>query len=185
MGGMVIQLNNSIGNSAFEPFWDSSWLSRFPEEDERIVCGSIFGLQVQSVDVIGTGKSYSLLFAAFHKFDAMLSGERMRKLNIKKKDVSILNAAIASLSGEQEKSVKKLDSYAVDSFYAYTLNKTSIVLDMEMINDIKNESFINLAMNGVKSCTLPNGTISSSPTSSIPGVRSFKSVRAAAWNDFP
>ena len=72
---MVIQLDNTNGFSQDEPFWDASWLSKYPEEDERIWFGSFFGLRVQSLIIVDSGDSYAMFFDAFFKFDAMLSAE--------------------------------------------------------------------------------------------------------------
>ena len=45
---------------------DGSWIDLVDaEEDERIWCGSIFGLRVETVIVVETGNNYRKFFEAF------------------------------------------------------------------------------------------------------------------------
>ena len=143
----MIQLDNRMGFSTHEPFWDASWLSKYPEEDERIWFGSFFRLQVQSLIFVDSGKSYAKFFDAFFKFDAILSGTVVN--DVSSKDVDIVKSAIESLLDKQAVSDKKLDVFTVDSFFAYALNKTCILLTLGEINCTDNKSFIDLVLHPV------------------------------------
>ena len=143
---MVIQLDNggSVGGE-FEPFWDASWISNYAEEDERLWFGSIFGLRVQTVIIVDSGKNYRKIFDAFYKFDALLSAEfELMKMDIRAKEIAVIKFAIASIFDAQTQS--ELDTFPIDSFYAYTRNKTIIHLNLFIINHIRSESLVDLAM---------------------------------------
>ena len=157
-GGMVIQLDNNLGFSTHEHFWDASWLSKYPEEDERIWFGSFYRLQVQSLTIVDSGKSYRKVFDAFFKFDLMLSSDAPDENPVTSNDVNIVNSAIASLTDTHAACDKKLDEFAVDSFFAYTLNKTSIVFDYCAIETMDTTAFSSLVMHPVQSQfgTIPN-----------------------------
>merc|ERR1712087_256524 len=72
--GMVMQLNNVYGRHHWESFFDVSGISAYPEEDERLFCGSSHRLQVQDVIDIGGKINYKSSLSALFKMDAALSG---------------------------------------------------------------------------------------------------------------
>ena len=48
--GMVIKMNNEKGTTLYESFFDASWISKYGmEENERLFCGSVSRLGVQSL----------------------------------------------------------------------------------------------------------------------------------------
>merc|ERR1712087_93256 len=128
--GMVIELKNKEGSSAFEPLWNASWLSAFPEEDERIWCGSIFSLQVCTVVIVKGARDYKKSIAAFYKFDALVSGEFIEGMEMSPKEAALVASCI---NADSFGSVSKMDAYIIDNFYAFVHHKKRIRLILSEI----------------------------------------------------
>eukprot|EP01083_Nonionella_stella_P295693 1004874_1 len=74
-GGIILQLNNISWTGKQESFFDTSWISCFPEEDERIMVGGRWKLEIESVRVMTTKNNYETFVKSFHFLDKMVSGE--------------------------------------------------------------------------------------------------------------
>ena len=151
-GGMVIVLDNQRGNSFGERFWDCSWLSAFTEEDERLWFGS-FGCKVEvaSVIIIESALNYSRSMDAFWKFDAILSAqERMCKVEVSARNVSIVGSAMCSALGEPFAANPNCDAYALDNFFAFTRHKTQILLNLYSLNQMKDRRLTDFVMHNVE-----------------------------------
>ena len=148
-GGLVIKLNNSKGNSTVERFIDSSWISCYPEEDERIFFGSVYQLTLQTIIIIDSGKNYKQSIAAYSKFDQMLNNPyEMESINAK--DVAIIDESIKYVLGEQ-RGKGQLDEYTLHNFYAFTRRKTQIGLCLPYMNKyIDNTAFSDFIMQPIK-----------------------------------
>ena len=90
--GMIITLNNDAYLSTLLRFFDCSWISRYPDEDERVFVNGYFPIRVASVQMMKTNQNYSDLFAALYLFDILLSGGNV-DINIfdKKVKMQIVN----------------------------------------------------------------------------------------------
>ena len=149
--GLVLQLNNNQHPGILEVFFDSSWISAFPEEDERIYFGGRHKTQLQSIIVMQTKKNYHQIINAFFKFDSMLSAGYMKYVDVKDVDVDIITAVIEYIvGGSSSKYRDKLDDYIKQNFYLFTQNTTQITLNLKKINDIKNRSFIDILMHSIQ-----------------------------------
>merc|ERR1711971_453077 len=86
--GLIIRLNNNDRYylSVCVRFWDCSWMSCFPEEDERIFFASTVKLKLETIIVVETANNYKQSVAAFHKFDQILSGKAPYKGNVSQKE---------------------------------------------------------------------------------------------------
>jgi hypothetical protein len=131
--GMMMKLNNIEGDAADEMFFNVSWLSGFAEEDERLFVGSTTHLNVESVTLIRTAKTYSRSLRMFSIFDQVLSGMEVRNWDkISLADWNIIAEAMRVVTGDDAvlQSSKYLDQYIVDNFYLMTLQKGHITLTM-------------------------------------------------------
>ena len=148
--GMVIQLHNARGYSKDEAFWDASWLSAFPEENERLFFGSIFRLQIETVMLVEDGKNYQQSIAAFYKLDAILSGDpKLNQLGLNAVDFKIIDGAIQAVLGDESAVAPALDEYIVDTLLAFTLQKTEIALHCLYIFRVRRQPVIGLLMNAL------------------------------------
>eukprot|EP01084_Bolivina_argentea_P037924 70127_1 len=152
--GCVIELNNgSYVSGGQETFFDSSWISCFPEENERIFFGGRFVLEIESIIIIENANNYQKYMSAFWKFDCMLSGQPTGDLHITQKDIDILYTAIEY--GDDYKHNQELDHYIKDTFYLFTQRKTQIVLCLYEIDKIENRSFVELIMHPIQAQRMP------------------------------
>ena len=147
--GMVIVLNNANGMSMYEPFFDASWISQYPEEDERLFCGSLFRLAVTSLITIADRVNLKNIMSALFKMDAVLSGGVNNDgMSVSAKEVDTARSALNSLYGDMDENVKKtmtLNPFVVDMFYSYSINKTSVVLDSVHLDKyVDNKQFLNI-----------------------------------------
>ena len=148
-GGMTITLNNTRGTTKWEPFWDSSWISSYPEEDERIFFGSQYKLQVETIILMGSGKDHRESIGAFYEFDQLLSGG-YDVGSISRSDMDIVARSI-EYALQRTLDAVDVDTYALDNFFAFTRNKTEIVLHLAYIHRyFKNVSFADFLMHSVR-----------------------------------
>ena len=83
--GMIIQLNTESNTfSAHLPIFNCSWISRFPDEDERAFVGGMCPIRLETVRMMGNHRNYRKLFDALYLFDFILSGS-IGQLNVMKK----------------------------------------------------------------------------------------------------
>ena len=125
--GLIIKLSNEEYPECRVPFWDASWMSCFPEEDERIFFAARFKLKLETIIVVETANNYGQSVAAFFKFDQILSDFAPEK-GVTAKEVGIVNGAIKAILGQA--SGQTLDAFVVNNFNAFTRKKTRIVLDL-------------------------------------------------------
>ena len=148
-GGMVIMLNNKKGFSVYEPFFDVSYISQYPEEDERLFCGSMFRLEVQTVITIGDSMNWCKYVPSLFKMDAVISSIVRDKMRITAREVAIVEAAIHSICGDEQQTSKSdlplLDPFVLDMFYNYSLSKTKCYFDVcELGRHVQNSKFLEL-----------------------------------------
>ena len=147
--GMIIVLNNGSGMNQYEAFFDASWISQYPEEDERLFCGSMFRLEVKSLIIVSDRVNLKKVMSALFKMDAVLSGTVTSDgLTVGAKEVNTVRTAIKLLSGDVNGSVVKkeaLSPFVLDMFYSYSINKTSVVMTCHRLDSsVGNKSFLNI-----------------------------------------
>eukprot|EP01084_Bolivina_argentea_P020015 37249_1 len=149
--GMIIQLNNTYYPASQEIFFNCSWLSAFPEEDERLFCGGRFKIHLETVVIMKTYNNYHRFFGAFYKFDKLLSGQQVNldKMDITQDDYKIVSWFIKFVLGESQNN-KKFDQFVIDTFQLFTQQKRQIVLNLEHLFEVKNKDFIGLLMNKIE-----------------------------------
>ncbi len=85
--GIIIQFNNKYeGGGQRLRFFDTSSISSFKEEDERLTFGGSFPLQIISVRNTVTTQNFKNFFKPLYWFDAVFSGMRIDGLKKELKD---------------------------------------------------------------------------------------------------
>eukprot|EP01084_Bolivina_argentea_P265051 449145_1 len=148
--GILVKLNNNKSPAWNETFFNTSWISTFAEEDERLFFGGRYAIQIQSIILMKTKNNFKNIIKSLWKFDAILSGHHLHddEESITSKDVSIVSALIQYVLGDfsKNKILDRLDKYIKDNWYLFTINKTQIVLSLHYMYNIENKSFIDLIM---------------------------------------
>ena len=130
--GSIISLQNE-GFGSFQKFLDVSWISRFPEEDERVwIQGlNMMNLRMASIRIMRGSLNYKDWMHALFMFDAMVSGVHL-PTKIKKKDIRALKALINGTH-------KGIHQYIINCFWLYCQKKTKIVIrtqNQETLEDL-------------------------------------------------
>ena len=131
--GIVLRFNNEEGALKF---FDCSAVSAFTEESERLFFGGDYRTRVESVMVMDGFKNYRKYFHIFYAFDLMLSGGKRRAL--KKEFTSnaaeclkwFIDGVVNGVKGRD----RITDQYVIDTFNAYTQNKKSVVINLDLMH---------------------------------------------------
>eukprot|EP01084_Bolivina_argentea_P268313 455686_1 len=131
--GMIMQMHNDA-DGCFTKFCDVSWISKFAEEDERLLIHTRKPLRMQSVRIIETAANFKKFMHAFFVFDCMLSGLLSEcyggDLSATSKDVKILEKFTNNkLNGTP----LSFDKYIVDCFDLYCYKKEEITIAFEWV----------------------------------------------------
>eukprot|EP01084_Bolivina_argentea_P253400 425621_1 len=150
--GMIIELNNEHYPACHERFFDCSWVSNNPKDKEYLFCGGegTYKLEMQSIIITKTPNKYDEIINAYYKFDALLSGNTFRDIDITYKDVTIIRQSIGYILGDTSNKIIELDSYTRNNFGLFTRKKTQIVLHLSNMYDIKNKDFTSLIMHSLR-----------------------------------
>eukprot|EP01084_Bolivina_argentea_P134023 236476_1 len=128
--GIILAVNNG-GNyqSQFLRHFDVSYLSCFSDEDERIFCGGVYPLRLETVRLVADNVNLYVFLKPLFFFDCMVSGiELASGLNAgKSRSLKIISVLIS----KQNKFLK----YVNDTFTAFCENKTQIAINMHLINE--------------------------------------------------
>ena len=132
--GIVLRFNNE---NILLRFFDCSYVSAYTEESERLFFGGDYRTRLESVLVIQTRKSYQNYFRVFYAFDLMLSGDYQHELQkqITSQDQERLRGLIGGVLNEAAGDDCIHDEYIIDTFSAYTRNKTDILIDMNLMDN--------------------------------------------------
>merc|ERR550525_813490 len=119
--------------------------SCYPEEEERIFCGSTHREEVVSILMVETAKNYKAALSAFTQFDAAFSGEKVEYLQMSALDLEIIKESLRWIEGgEDAVSHKKLDLFILETFYSFVLHKKMVSLYLREMNRVKENEIINL-----------------------------------------
>ena len=132
--GMVMRFNNESSVR----FFDCSYVSAYTEESERLFFGGDYRNRVESVMVMDGFKDYHRYFRVFYAFDLMLCGAGAFRIDFKEKiplkDQEILKWFIDGVVNKIECDDRVHDDYVIDTFNAYTRNKTDIVINLNLMD---------------------------------------------------
>eukprot|EP01083_Nonionella_stella_P027120 74612_1 len=135
--GIILQVeSNSIWLSAMLRTFNCVWLSSFPGEDERLLCGGNYPLRLDCVRVVRTFKNYASFCKALFYLDVGLNGMGIQEAAtkaIRKIDVLIIEALIDDLLKVKE--TDKIDDYVKDTFRVFCHHKKEIVMNMQQMNE--------------------------------------------------
>eukprot|EP01084_Bolivina_argentea_P198667 340127_1 len=135
--GSVLCFQNDVGAAAFQSFFDTSWISAYSEENERLFIaggfslgGSFQLLRLSSVRIIESAKNFQKLCKGLFIFDKMVSGQDLGNgdFKVSRSDVSFLETMVGLKNEFDEK-------YIRDSFDLFGIKKTQITLSMDHMND--------------------------------------------------
>ena len=133
--GMIIELDNSQDHyqSNILPFFDVSWLSRYPEEDERIFAGAFMPIKVMSVRIIKTRQNFDTIFKSLFLLDAIVSdgefnhwtktNDREIQLILKLFDLELLKSS-------------NVDIYVKNLITSYIRRKRKIIINIYGLRNI-------------------------------------------------
>ena len=131
-GGCVLGLNNTNGSAGGLKckFFNVSWLSRYPEEQERLFMGGEWPIQIESIRVLegnGRWRCFREHFNLMFWFDAVCSGSALRNMKscLKGKEVYALSCLLNAYDNDREQ-----PKYVRDCFQYYGLCKKSMVLNL-------------------------------------------------------
>eukprot|EP01083_Nonionella_stella_P234881 826463_1 len=142
--GIVIQLSNNGENDNLSiKSFSCAWLSGHPRESEWLFCGGRHKMQIENVTLTQGVRHppFAKYFRVFFYFDCMLNGSRMdfphfniNAIQLKHEHYTLLNHFIR-YEVERGNVDKKdsIDSYLYNTFKAFTVHKTQIVMFMHQI----------------------------------------------------
>ena len=135
--GIIIQLNNpkEVNNANILPYFDASWLSRYPDEDERIFAGAPAQIKVESVTIIETKQNFKKVFESLFILDSIVSGGTFgENMKISAKHISLIHELMNI--GNASSSSISYDPYITSMVKSYIRRKKKIILNMEGLTDI-------------------------------------------------
>ena len=133
--GMIIELNNSSDHyqSNNLPFFDVSWLSRYPDEDERVFTGAFMPIKVVSVRIIGTRRNYESIFKSLFLLDAIVSdGEFNHWAKANDEDIKL----IRKLCDLDLLGAANVDKYIKDLISSYIRRRKKIIINVYGLRNI-------------------------------------------------
>ena len=71
--GMIISFSNAQDSAHLLTFFDCSWISHYPDEDERVFVHGYFPIQVESVRIVENNHLYTSILAALFVLDLTFS----------------------------------------------------------------------------------------------------------------
>ena len=139
--GMIVFLKGGGSH-----YFDASIFSAYPEEQERIFCGSISREAVTSIALIKSARNYRAAIGAYSKFDAIFSAQKVDEMTSLEMD--IIKESIRWINGGDD-AVKhsKLDLYILETFYSFVVHKKMVLLDLSILRGVKHFEIVNMVMN--------------------------------------
>eukprot|EP01083_Nonionella_stella_P082364 227332_1 len=120
--GIIIQMDNPdrVQYKHLRGF-NASWISRYPEEDERIFFGGWWYMQVQSIQKRSTNQSFEQSIYSFYYLDVLLTGGEIEKLaKLKKSGVLMLKCLVNDvLTANEHGHSSDIDPYIRSTFDAF------------------------------------------------------------------
>eukprot|EP01084_Bolivina_argentea_P163618 284606_1 len=139
--GMIIQFNNNgdLYNSKRIRFFNTEWISTYPEERERLFFGGDFRLRIQSVTILLSKESFPDFFHALYLFDCMLTGSSTKgskNITITRRDKQILSSLI-----KNKLNIKhcQYSRYIRKTFQLFCFKKTKLVINVNQLDWYFNE----------------------------------------------
>ena len=137
--GMLVVVGNQKGNSKQQPLFDASWISAYLEENECFWFGSVWRLSVERISLMRKQTTLTSGIAALYLFDAALSGQKMKKLEVSSKSAKILKYCwkhmLHQVTGSKAPKTRpqQINDYLLETLYAFCQSKTKILLSLNQL----------------------------------------------------
>eukprot|EP01084_Bolivina_argentea_P310851 537973_1 len=140
--GMIMQINNIKGglSGKQERFMDVSWISRYCEEEERIMMGGRFQLQIETIINMETKENYKKLFKSLYFFESIINGSShgVDEVDFSKQSNMFIQLLIDNELGliEQNlslKTFKKIPDYIIKTFKNFCSQKRLIIINFDYL----------------------------------------------------
>ena len=126
--------------------FDASFVSAYPEEEERIFIGSRFRETVSSIILVNSAKNYKKAIGAYSKFDAIFSGRKIDKMSAL--EIEIITESLRWINGgDDAENHKMLDLFILETFYSFIIHKKMIYLMFGHLYFAKENDIVNTVMN--------------------------------------
>ena len=129
--GVILTLNNDARAGGMQNCFDCSWLSNYFEEAERLWIAGEYPLRIVSIVIVKNAKNYHKTVHALYVFDAMLSGVACSgsETQVTDADIELISALMDLRMKGDDGSYSKYDSYVIDEWDLFLVNKEEIRLD--------------------------------------------------------
>ena len=115
--------------------FDASPFSAYPEEQERVFCGSTRKQTVTSIILVNSAKNYRAAIRAYSKFDAIFSGRRPEEMT--DAEMEMIADSIRWIKGDEAAtSHKKLDIFILETFYSFIIHKKMVYLNLNRLIEV-------------------------------------------------
>ena len=135
-----------ITTGGYSRFFDASWLSAYPEEQERLFFGSVFREPLIAIVLVNSAKNYKDAIGAYSKFDAIFNGKTPEQISDLEMEI-ILESLRWNDGGDDAVNHRKLDLYILETFYSFLINKKLVYFHMDHLHRAKDNPIVNLYMN--------------------------------------
>ena len=131
-GGMIMEISNTVDSSQGHNvnMFDCSWISRYPEENERLFVANQYKLRIKSIKIIDDGQSVESFLMAIRLLSCFINGQwpEFWKRRTLKFLFLLLRKKLRS-SGTNKTSNK----YIWDNLELYLSQRIDIELDLEIL----------------------------------------------------
>jgi len=148
--GMVLTFDNKGIQFQYLRCINCEFISRYPEESERLFFGGFFRINLICLRLLAANKNMKQFVNCCAHLDAMLTVGWMfdiKKLN--KKDVRLLGNLVKHAVSKKQSTIK-FDEYIIESFDAYRHHKKEIILRLSYLR-IADRTIRNTLMYPIKS----------------------------------
>ena len=152
--GMIITFNNKEFPTDHLSFFDCSWISRFPDEDERLFAGGALPITIQCIKMMKTNHSYTEALTALCFFDSIFNGvsfaKGSTKLNLNIIDDLLLNEGIVCSKDLDSLSTQQVSTYIelIDNGYSESEALKAINISHQQLNNASSDPYIVSIFNG-------------------------------------
>ena len=127
-----MEIQNEERPAVRQNMLNCSWISRYPEEDERLFVANKYQLTIESIRIINTSRNLKVFFQALRWFDLSMNDDAYLRHELMNNDVGILNLLLTDKLGTS-KAKMDIDSYILNNFNLYLSRKTRIELKMSAL----------------------------------------------------
>eukprot|EP01084_Bolivina_argentea_P165124 286925_1 len=128
--GMIIQLNNNgHRRSDMLCMFDCSWISRYREEDERLLFGGYEKIRIESIRFCHDKKwvNFEPYLNSLFVLDSMVNGTRIKQVEITSTDVLIISKLLSL-------DLEKFPAYVRECFDLFCKSKFQVILNLHYLN---------------------------------------------------